>query len=174
MIWILRTLAATVVLLLASASPAAAQLATSRSAIEAPVLGTTIRGTATTVFSISPSGAVTRTSGNAIRLSTASVRTPTITVQCGLDWLCGYRYLRVRITPVSGSGPARITRLRMSNLDGGRFYGSNPLEGSVLDFILLPLSRSSASFELGMDVTLSAGAPSGDHDFGYTVTVQPL
>lgn len=170
---IFSTLAAAAVLMLASVQPAMAQSA-SRSAFQAPVLGTTIRGTATTVFRITPGGAVTRISGNAIRLSTASVRSPTITLQCGLDWYCGYRYLRVRITPVAGSGPASISRLRMGNLSGGRLYGSTPAEGTVLDFYVQPLGRSTATFELGMDVTLSSGAPSGEHNFGYMITVQQL
>lgn len=174
---IMRMLAAATVLSLGAAAPAAAQVAVSRSPVHAPVLGTTIRGTSTTVFSITPGGGVSRVSGNAIRLSTASVRTPTITVHCGvnrLESLCAFRYIRVRITPASGSGPARISRLRIGALQGGRFYGSSPSEGATMDFILSPVGFGSASFELGMDVSLTGGAPSGEHEFDYVVTVQLL
>lgn len=174
---IIQTLAATLLLSLATVAPAAAQLAVSRSPVNAPNLGTTIRGTSSTVFSITPGGGVTRVSGNAIRLSTASVRTPTITIHCGakrMESLCAFRYIRVRITPASGSGPASITRLRIGALHGGRFYGSSPSEGAAMDFIIAPLGSGSASFELGMDVSLTGSAPSGEHDFDYVVTVQLL
>lgn len=174
---IIRTLAAMVLFSLATAAPAAAQLAVSRSPANAPVLGTTIRGSSPTVFSITPGGGVTRASGNAIRLSTASVRTPTITIHCGVNRMesfCAFRYIRVRITPASGSGTARISRLRVGALQGGRFYGGSPSEGATMDFILSPLGFGAASFELGMDVSLTGGAPSGEHDFDYVVTVQLL
>ena len=174
---IIRILAATVVLSLAAAAPAAAQLAVRRSPAEAPVLGTTIRGVSTTVFRITATGGVTRASGDAIRLSTASVRTPTITIDCGarqLESLCALRYIRVRISPASGSGAARITRLRIGSLDGGRVYGGgSPSEGAAMDFVIAPVGLfGSVSFELGMDVTLTGGAPSGEHEFDYVVTVQ--
>lgn len=172
---IIRMIATATVLSLATAAPAAAQLAVNRSPVEAPVLGTTIRGVSPTVFRISPGGGVTRVSGDAIRLSTASVRTPTVTIHCGVnrvESLCAFRYIRVRITPAPGSGPARITRLRIGALDDGRVVGGAPSEGAALDFLIAPLGLfGNASFELGMDVTLTGGAPSGEHDFDYLVTV---
>lgn len=173
---IIRKLTAAIILWLAAAAPAAAQLAVNRSPVEAPVLGRTIRGVSPTVFSISSGGGVTRVSGDAIRLSTASVRTPTITIHCGvnrLESLCAFRYIRVRITPASGSGAARITRLRIGPLQDGRVVGGSPSEGAAMDFLIAPLGLfSTASFELGMDVTLAGGAPSGEHDFDYLVTAQ--
>lgn len=173
---IVRMLATAAVLSLVTAAPAAAQLAVSRSPVQAPVLGTTIRGASPTVFRITPGGGVTRVSGNAIRLSTASVRTPTITVTCGanrLESLCFLRYIRVRITPAPGSSPATITRLRVGPVQGGRYSGGNPSEGAAMDFVIAPLGLSGdASFELGMDVTLAGGASGGEHVFDYVVTAQ--
>ena len=169
---VLRTLAATAVLLGPSALPAIAQSSYSQS-YRAPRLGTTIRGSATTVFRVTASGDVSRISGNAIRLSNASVQSPTITLNCGsFDSSCAYRYLRVRITPATGTGVAKITRLRVGSLSGGQFYGGRPSDAAALDFYLYPLNRATASFDLGMDVSLAANAPGGNHDFGYLVTVQ--
>lgn len=162
------------------AGPSAAQLAVHRSPTHAPELGTTIRGSAPTVFSISTSGGVIRQSGDAIRLSNSSVRTPTVTISCGpnrLESLCALRYIRVRIIPASSQGQAAITRLRVGSLSGGRYsLGGAPSEGAVVEFIMAPLGLfgGDASFELGMDVRLAAGAPGGRHVFDYIVTAELL
>lgn len=163
-------------LLAAAAVPgtAAAQLQVSRSPATAPVLGDTIPGTAATTFRISTTGAVTRTSGNAIRISTASVRAPTVTLQCTNNSNnCRSRDIRVTILPVPASGPASITRLRISGLtNGGQFEGGAPGEGAVLQFEVKALGSRSTSFDLGMDVRLAANAGAGDHDFDYLVTAE--
>mgnify|MGYP001402989072 CR=1 FL=1 len=156
---------------------ALAQATVTRSPATAPTLGTTIRGTSATTFSISTSGAVTRTSGNAIRLSSSSVTTPTITVNCGLlnlSGLCALRHVRVTITPAPGSGPAAISRLRIGGLSGATYRsGSAPPEGSSLSFDLNPIGLlGSATFHLGMDVVLAANASSGTYAFDYVVTVE--
>lgn len=160
------------------AMPAAAQLAVYRSPVEAPTLGRTIPGQSPTVFSVSIDGAVHRVSGDAIRLSTASVRTPTITVTCGpniLVSLCGLRHVRVTITPVGGQGPATITRLRVGNLRGTLYRYGAPSEGASVSFDLEPLGLfRDATFNLGMDVRLSGAARGGEHFFDYLVTVQLL
>jgi hypothetical protein len=176
---ILASLALAVAFSLAAVAPAAAQLTVQRSPAQAPTLGTTIRGSSPTVFSISPTGGVSRISGDAIRLTNASVRTPTITVSCGpnpFDSACAIRYIRVIITPAPGRGPASITRLRVGPLQGSRYTsGSTPAEGSTLDFVISPLGLfRDASFELGMDVRLAGGAPGGEHVFDYVVQVQYL
>lgn len=155
---------------------AQAQATVTRSPATAPALGTTIRGNAATVFSISATGTVTRVSGNAIRLSSASVTTPTLTIHCGLlnlSGLCALRYVRVTITPVAGSGPATISKLRVGSLSGTSYRsGSAPSEGASLVFDLNPLGLlSSATLRLGMDVTLAANAASGNHSYDYIVTV---
>lgn len=153
-----------------------AQAQVSRSPAVAPALGTTIRGTSATVFSISTAGAVTRTSGNAIRLSSSSVTPPTITINCGLlnlIGLCALRYMRVTITPVAAS-PASITKFRVGSLTGSGYRtGSAPAEAATLTFDLNPLGLfGTATFVLGMDVTLAANAATGSYTYDYIVTVQ--
>lgn len=170
-------LLATIVLLAGVAPTAAhAQLQVSRSPATSPTLGTTIRGSSTTTFSISTAGGVTRTSGNAIRLSSGSVTAPTVTISCGLlniSSLCALRYVRVTITPVTGTGPAQISRLRVGALSGASYRsGSAPVEGGSLTFDLNPMGLlGTATFKLGMDVQLSANAASGVYTYDYLVTV---
>ena len=160
-----------------ASSVAAADLQITQSPATAPILGRTVRGTAVTTFSVSTAGAVTRKSGDAIRLSGSSVTPPTVTIGCGLlnlSGLCALRYVRVTITPVTGVSPARITRLRIGPLSGGASYRTTaPSEGGSLTFDLNPLGLlSTATFSLGMDVELGANAASGAYTYDYIVTVQ--
>ena len=164
-------------LMLAGAGQVQADPTVTRSPATAPTLGTVIRGSSATTFSVTAAGAVTRTSGNAIRLTSSSVTTPTITINCGLlnlNGLCALRYIRVTITPVTGAGPATITRLRVGSMTGGSFRnGSAPAEASTLTFDLNPLGLlTTATFKLGMDVQLAANAASGQRTFDYLITVQ--
>lgn len=164
-------------LMLVTAGQAQADPTVTRSPAVAPTLGTIIRGSSATTFSISAAGAVSRTSGNAIRLTTSSVTTPTVTINCGLlnlNSLCALRYIRVTITPVTGSGPATITRLRVASMTGGTYRtGSAPAEAATLVFDLNPLGLfTTATFKLGMDVQLAAGAATGNTTFDYLVSVQ--
>ena len=164
-------------LLFAAPRQAFANASVTRSPATAPTLGTTIRGTSATTFSISTAGVVTRTSGNAIRLSSGSVTTPTLSINCGLlnlSGLCAIRYIRVSITPVTGSGPASIARLRVGSLSGASYRtGSPPADASSLTFDLNPIGLlSTATLRLGMDVVLAANAASGSYAFDYIVTVQ--
>ena len=168
----------TALMLLVAPDVALAQspLQITRSPATAPTLGTTVRGSSATTFSITTGGSVTRTSGNAIRLSTSSVTAPTITVSCGLlnlSSLCALRYVRITITPVTGAGPASISRLRVGSLSGASYRsGSAPAEGASITFDINPLGLfGSATFTLGMDVLLAAGAASGNTTFTYNVLV---
>ena len=165
------------VLMLVGAGQAQANPTVTRSPATAPTLGTVIRGSSATTFSVTAAGAVTRTSGDAIRLTSSSVTTPTITINCGLLNLSGLfalRYVRVTITPVTGTGPATITRLRVASLTGGAYRtGSAPAAASTLTFDLNPLGLlTTATFKLGMDVQLAANATSGNQTFDYLITVQ--
>lgn len=161
---------------LLAGTPALAQLQVTRSSATAPALGTTIRGSTTTTFTISTTGAVSRASGNAIRLSNASVTTPTVTISCGLlnlNSLCALRYVRVTITPSGGSGVAHISRFRIGSLSGASYRSSAPVDASSLVFDLNPLGLfGTATFKLGMDVELNAGAASGSQTFDYLVHVE--
>lgn len=174
----LAAASAVLALSVATAPAAQAQVTVTRSPSTAPTLGSTIRGSSSTTFSISTSGVVTRTSGDAIRMSSSTVTIPTINLDCGLlnlKDLCALRYIRVRIQPAGGSGPATITRFRVGTLYGTSFRSSRPTEGSSVTFDLLPIGiLGGASFTLGMDVVLQAGASSGEHTFNYIVTAELL
>lgn len=155
------------------ATPAAAQLSVSRSpGGTAPVVGTVVRGSAATTFSISTAGVVTRTSGNAIRLSSASVTPPTVSINCGLSLMtCQTRDVRVTITASGASDDGRLSSFRIGTLTGGSYRGSAPADGPSLTFDLRPIGANrSVTFPLGMDVLLAAGADSGTDTFTYTVT----
>lgn len=174
--WILHVYA--VVLLLAALPGVAhAQLAVTRSPATGPVLDKTIRGVTVTTFSISTAGAVTRTSGDAIRLGASSVTAPSLSISCGLlnvSGLCALRYVRITISPVTGSGPAQVTRLRVGSLSGATYRtGSAPSAAGALSFDLNPLGLfGTAVFNLGMDVQLAANAASGPQTFDYIVTAE--
>lgn len=162
------------VMAFAFASAAQAQVTVSRSPATAPVLGNTVRGSTTTVFSISNTGAVTRLSGSAIRLSTASVTVPTITIYCGVLG-CITRRMRVTIAPAGGSGNATITKFRVSSLSGASYYSGAPAEASSITFDLNAVGYlNSATFKLAMDTELAAGQASGVETFNYTVTATLL
>lgn len=155
----------------ALALPAFAQVAVSRTPATAPVLGTVVRGSAATTFTISTAGVVARASGNAIRLSSASVTPPTVTVSCGVGINCTTRDIRVTITATGASDDASITLFRIGTLTGGTYRTSAPADGASLTFDLRPLGASrSASFPLGMNILLAAASDSGTDTFTYTVT----
>lgn len=157
-------------------SAANAQLAVTSSPAGSPALGNTIRGASTTVFAITTSGVVTRQSGDAIRVGPSVVATPTVTITCGflnLSSLCALRPVRVTITPVTGSGPAQITKLRVSSVSGYTYRSGAPAESSAIVFDMNPIGLlGSAVFKLGMDVQLAAGAASGQYPTTYSVTAQ--
>jgi len=151
-----------------------AQLAVTHSPATAPVMGTAIRGTSATTFSISGGGAVTRTSGDAIRLTSGGVTPPSISISCGLlnlSSLCALRQVRVTIQPAS-TGVASISKFRVSGLSGATYKtGSPPAEASSITFDLNPLGLfGTAQFTMAMDVLVAANAGSGAKTFDYTVT----
>jgi hypothetical protein len=164
--------------LTAAADAASAQITVSRSSGIAPELGRTIRGASATTFTVSTTGMVTRTSGDAIRLTTGSVRAPTITFSCGSRPQtddCRNSNIRITIIPSSTSGAASITRFRVSSLNNATFVsGSPPAEAQWLSFDVRPLGNRTASFDLGMDVRVVAGAASGFDTYDYLVVAQVL
>jgi hypothetical protein len=160
---------------LGSPSTARAQMVT-LSPQAGPSLGTTIRGSSATTFSISTTGMVSRSSGDAIRMTSAMVTPPTVTFNCGLlnlNELCLLRPVRVTISPASAGGTATLSRFRIGSLSGTTYRtGSAPAEAPVLVFELNPLLLSTVSFKLGMDVLVAANAPTGVAAYAYTVTVE--
>lgn len=171
----IRTIAriALMLTLIVLATPARAQVVTTRSPAVAPALGQVLRGSTTTQFSISPAGVVTRLSGDAIRLSSANVTAPTVTITCGLlnlDQLCALRRMRVTITASGHSADASIVRFKVANLSGGLFYLTPPVDAPVIIFDLYPIGvLGSVNFNLGMVVELAPGTTTGLETFNYTV-----
>lgn len=157
------------------ASPAAAQISIGNSPASAPALGRVARGTTATVFVINPStGAVTRVSGNAARVTTGTVTSPTITVTCGIGGNCKSRNIRVRVT-AGASSDATIVSFAVSNLTGSTYVtGSPPNEAASLDFqITTPGGNASATFKLGLRVQVAASA-AGLYNLPWTVVVDIL
>jgi len=168
----MTALATMAVLLAATPAGATDDLLIVRYPASAPTLGTTIRGSSASTFSISTAGVVTRTSGNAIRLTSASVTPPTVYIYCGDSSACRNRNVRVQIQPTGSAGPATISRLRVGGLYGGAYAsGSAPPDAASLTFDLVPIGRNSyVSFRLGMDVLLAANAAGGPHNFNYAIS----
>lgn len=161
-------------LVAASAGAACAQeITVIRTPASAPALGTIIRGSTATTYSISTSGVVTRAAGNAIRLSNASVTTPTIVLTCGWTSECRNRKVRVTIAPSGNSGNATIVKLRRGSVSGYSTTIPSVSEGATLTFDLPAMEPTRlVSFPIGMDVQLAAGATARIHTFSYTVTAE--
>jgi len=170
----LLVIAAVLWALTALATPAHAQIAVSYSPAGSPALGRIVRDSGASTFTISTSGTVTRTSGSAIRLSSASVTPPTITISCGflnLDNFCALRQVRVTVQAVSNSN-AQITHFYIGSLAGNLLWaGTAPSSGPSMTFDLKPLGLlGTGTFTLGMDVWISGGLTSGSYTFDYIVT----
>ena len=153
---------------------AAAQIQISTSP-GAPALGSMVRGSSATTFTVSNGGAVTRTSGDGIRVHSTSVTAPTVTISCGLlnlSGLCALRQIRVTVQPVTSS-TSQITKFTVGGVQGNILWaiGSPPVPGASLTFDLKPLGLlGTGSFTLGMDVWTAAGLASGTYSFDYVVT----
>lgn len=153
---------------------AAAQIQISTTS-NAPALGSMVRGSSATTFTVSNGGTVTRASGDGIRVHSTSVTAPTVTISCGLlnlSGLCALRQIRVTVQPVTSS-TSQITKFTVGGVQGNILWatGSAPVPGSSLTFDLKPLGLlGTGSFTLGMDVWTAAGLASGNYHFDYVVT----
>ena len=158
------------------AAPAAAQITVQRNPTSiAPALGQVIRGTTSTTFQISTAGVVTRTSGDAVRLSTANVTAPQIHIICQLDILCNFRDMRITVSVSGSSGQATISNLRVSATSGLLYRTAPPASGSSITFQTYPVGLNlGATFNLGMDITVPASGATGYGTFTYTVTATLL
>ncbi len=157
-----------------AATPAAAQLSISRSPMTSPEIGIVMKGSTATTFSVSTAGAVTRVSGDAIRVSSSSIPVPTITLHCGTNNCKGDEF-RITITASGASGDSRISLFRIGTLSGGRFKSARPADGASLTFDLrMDTRKNPMSFTLGMDVLMAAAAQGGIQTFTFTVTATEL
>ena len=167
--------AAAAVCAIAAPSRAAAQIQISHSPSLAPNLGTMVRGSTATTFTVAANGSVTQTSGNGIRITSGGATSPTVTISCGLlnlSGLCALRQIRVTIQPAVSSS-AQITKFYISSITGNVLMatGALPAPASSITFDLKPLGLlGTGTFTLGMDVFTAAGLSSGTYNFDYTVT----
>ena len=166
----------TVVLGLAFAVPASAQITVQRTPSSVtPDLGQVIRGSTPTTFSISTSGVVTRTSGDAIRVTSGNVTPPQIVIICQLDILCNLRNMRITVQITGSSGVASISNLRVGATYGLLYYIAPPSSASSITFETLPIGLNlGATFAIGMDVLVPASGPTGYGTYSYTVTATLL
>ncbi|CAN5127476.1 hypothetical protein BH09PSE1_BH09PSE1_26610 [soil metagenome] len=158
------------------AAPAMAQVTVQRTPSSVtPALGEVIRGSTPTTFSISTAGVVTRTSGDAIRVTTGNVTPPSIVILCQLDVLCNLRNMRVTVHITGSSGIASITNLRVSSTYGLLYYIAPPTSGSSITFESYPIGLNlGATFAIGMDVLVPPTGPTGYGTYTYTVTATLL
>lgn len=139
----------------------------------APALGKVAAGTAASNFTVDGStGAVARASGDAVRFnSPGTISTPTVSVTCNAcNGNAAARTITVTITS-TGSGRANITSFTRTNTGGtGTFGGATT--GSPLSFtILFPNGggANTATFKLGMTVTIATTGTTGLRSLPYTI-----
>lgn len=174
-----RTLAAAGALLVVSTAQAAAQITVATSPTSnAPAIGRVADATTDTVFLVNAAtGAVTRVSGNAVRLTTAATTSPTITIGCGNFAVCNTADVRVRITAGTAvGGRASIASFSVANLTDTTYNsGAAPAEAASLDFQLNPIGANDTdTFKLGLRIRAPTAGATGATTLPYTVTVNLL
>ena len=121
-------------------------------------------------------GAVTKLSGNAVRLSTGSVRS-LVTVACGNQNACNSANASVTVT-VTGSPTGRATALQnftVSVAGATATITQTPGTGSAITFRIGPVGRnSSRTFWIGYDLPINgnnSAAATGNASANMVVTI---
>lgn len=157
------------------ATSAAAQISVSVSpSSNAPAIGRVADATTNTVFLVNAStGAVTRVSGNAVRLVTTATTSPTITITCGAAASCNTSDVRVRVTRGTAvGGRATLTSFTVANLTDTTFNTTAPTEAAALDFQINPIgANDSDTFKLGLRISAPTTGLTGTTTLPFTVTV---
>ena len=175
---IARTCACLVVLVLASlAVPARAQVALTTDvtpAADAPALGRVVRGTSASVFAINAAtGAVTRTSGNAVRIATATPVTPTVTIRCtnaGTNCNSGSRRYTVTVQAATSTGAGvGVTNLTITTPTGATVLSGPTYASGTLTFVVGGFSTM--TFRIGVSLQVAASGPTGVGAVPLTVNV---
>ncbi|MBC6981958.1 hypothetical protein [Caulobacter sp. 17J80-11] len=143
---------------------------------EAPSLGKVMTGPSSSVFAISSSGAVTRTSGTAVRITNTGTSVPTVTVTCNIQSgnTCSTGTVRIVVTAASTSR-ASITSFTASGLkcDGATCQSITGTTGPApsLDFsVRAPGKQKAVTFTLPMEVTIAATPTTGNAVYRYNVS----
>lgn len=123
------------------------------------------------------SGAVTRQSGSAVRLSTSSANA-TITIGCsgGNSTACSSSYISVTIT-ASGAGTGRTSSLQNLSVASGTVnLLTTPASGTTLQFYVNPIARGTTrTILLGFDMAIlgnDSTRATGTATASFTVTAQ--
>lgn len=145
-----------------------------------PNLGTIISGpVGTTVFTVSPSGSVSSSGGQAIQIATAGTAAPTVVVRCSSSNLCNTTDAVITIsnigTPSNRAGPVTNFTATMGTtvLETGSSLGpANPLI-----FTIKPIPKGGTqSFTVGMDFPVlgdDSGANTGTSISNFQVSIMP-
>jgi hypothetical protein len=149
-------------------------------AIATVALGKFVADSTVSVFSVSAStGVVTKISGTAIRLTSGTVATPTVTITCATAGGGGKCNRTVTVQIVAGSTlsgrPTTITKFNVSNLSGPAgvtFSPSAPAPAAPLTFSIVSTANSyTVTFKVGITASFNASATTGNTDWTYTVSV---
>lgn len=163
--------------ILGLASPAPAQTFNVQS-ISTPNLGNVASGaTGDTTFQLaSPSGNVTKMSGNGARVSSGTARA-LVTVRCGTESNCGNKNAKVTITR-SGTLVKRaraLSNFTVSSTGATASIVTTPTTGNTITFELGPLGvNGTKTFWLGFDYPIAgddSGLLTGAASAGFTVTI---
>jgi hypothetical protein len=173
--------ASALVLLLAAAAPTAFAVVTaspvqiSPASLIGPDLGKIVQGASVSVFGVDPnSGAVTRVSGTAIRLTSGPSNPPLVTISCTAQ-SCKNGGVTVTFAP-TGSGRANVTGFTPGAVTGhGLTLVSTTGAGTThltMQFASDSTANPSASFAVGVSVTVGATGATGLNHYGYVITAQ--
>jgi hypothetical protein len=143
-------------------------------ATDAPGLGRVVRGTSASVFTINAStGAVTRTSGNAARITSSTPVTPTVTIRCtnaGTNCTAGGRRYTVTVQAGSAAGAgASVTNLTITTPSGATVVGGPTYASGTLTFVVSGFST--LSIRIGMSLQVPASGSTGVGTVPFTVNV---
>lgn len=139
--------------------------------VQSPNLGKIATGTTPTVFHVDAStGAVSRVSGNAIRLATGPVTPPLVTLVCQ-NSACGTGTITVTVMPglMTTGRLVSIASFSVSGLTGATIV-SPPTGTAPMTFTISPVGlNGTASFRLGLDSRVSPNGSTGNSTWSYTV-----
>lgn len=149
----------------------------------APSIGRVVRGGSSTVFSY-PAGAMTPTkTGPAIHLAPGLTGMPTVSIGCGFTGSnsggCNNRRIEVKITATAGDSAVisqfRVGTLACPTVCSPAYVGGTPAPGASMTFLISGVGKEeTATFPLGMDVTVASSGLTGLRTFAYKVEARSV
>lgn len=151
-------------------------------ASSAPAIGRFVRGSQSSAFTVAAAtGSVTLASGNAVRLTSGSVTTPTVTLTCtsgsgsGQSCTSSGRTFTITVTigtaSPSTSANLSLTTASVASLSGASMLTGPTVNGNTLTFTIGPFSGSTATFKLGVTLNISPTAASANVSMPFTVQI---